>query len=191
MLHVGLMDEIQFFLHRDIGPQNPPVITCKTIYKDANNFVEESCLSMTTQEYPGMTVFTKFLVGSAYIESCDWVQPHIDSVMLAKKVMDDHLKAQSADTWVLFPDSSRNWNHLVIVIFQPTGGVMPLHDHPGMTVFTKLLVGSAYIESCDWVQPRIFDVGLDSVMLAEKVRDDRLKAQSAGAWVLSPDSSRN
>lgn len=71
---------------------------------------------------------------------------------------------------------------------------MPLHDHPGMTVFTKVLIGSARLEAYDWVRPRVLAgccSGSRRRTLAKKVRDDHGVTAAASAWVLFPNSGGN
>ncbi|KAF8684796.1 hypothetical protein HU200_044219 [Digitaria exilis] len=78
----------------------------------------------------------------------------------------------------------------IAVFFLPQGTVMPLHDHPGMTVFSKLLIGWAHIEGYDWIRgPRVFS-GPGSSKLAEKVLDKDV-TEDSGAWVSFPDAGGN
>nr|CAB3493874.1 unnamed protein product [Digitaria exilis] len=81
-------------------------------------------------------------------------------------------------------------NFEIAVFFLPQGTVMPLHDHPGMTVFSKLLIGWAHIEGYDWIRgPRVFS-GPGSSKLAEKVLDKDV-TEDSGAWVSFPDAGGN
>ncbi|CAH1452229.1 unnamed protein product [Lactuca virosa] len=44
-------------------------------------------------------------------------------------------------------------NFSLYILFLPENAVIPLHNHPGMTVFSKLLVGKVHIKAYDLINP--------------------------------------
>ncbi|CAA7031343.1 unnamed protein product [Microthlaspi erraticum] len=70
----------------------------------------------------------------------------------------------------------------------PPSGVIPLHNHPEMTVFSKLLFGTMHIKSYDWV--------VDAPMRDPKTRLAKLKMDSTltapcNASILYPEDGGN
>ena len=41
----------------------------------------------------------------------------------------------------------------IVVFLFPAGAAIPLHDHPGMTVLSKVLYGTVGMRSFDWLEP--------------------------------------
>ncbi|KAK6944198.1 Cysteine oxygenase/2-aminoethanethiol dioxygenase [Dillenia turbinata] len=65
-------------------------------------------------------------------------------------------------------------NFSLCMFFLPATAVIPLHNHPGMTVFSKLLLGKLHIKAYDWVDPS----SLDCSTPVSKPRLARLKVDS-------------
>ncbi|EXC25141.1 putative 2-aminoethanethiol dioxygenase [Morus notabilis] len=76
----------------------------------------------------------------------------------------------------------------------PTSSVIPLHDHPGMTVFSKILYGSLHLKAYDWVEPALFRESKGPVYfpvrLAKLVADEVLTAP-CDTSVLYPKTGGN
>ncbi len=67
------------------------------------------------------------------------------------------------------------------IFFLPKGSSIPLHDHPNMTVFSKILFGSIKFRSYDW-QPS----SCQSVFSAHLV-DENLFSEQSGVLEVRPD----
>ncbi|XP_030536342.1 plant cysteine oxidase 3 [Rhodamnia argentea] len=72
----------------------------------------------------------------------------------------------------------------------PTSAVIPLHDHPGMTVFSKVLYGSLHVKAYDWVEPARILNKSGPVRLGKLAVDNVLTAPCTTS-VLYPNTGGN
>ncbi|KAG6642841.1 hypothetical protein CIPAW_09G168800 [Carya illinoinensis] len=83
-------------------------------------------------------------------------------------------------------------NFSLCIFFLPATGVIPLHNHPGMTVFSKLLLGAMHIKSYDWVDPVDSDSSVQSSPLRlAKLKADRVFTAPCDTSVLYPTTGGN
>ncbi|XP_020267694.1 plant cysteine oxidase 2-like isoform X2 [Asparagus officinalis] len=80
----------------------------------------------------------------------------------------------------------------ICIFCLPPKGVIPLHNHPGMTVFSKLLFGNMHVKSCDWADshPSSQESVNTSHRLAE-VKTDKLLTAPCESSVLYPNDGGN
>lgn len=80
----------------------------------------------------------------------------------------------------------------------PPSGVIPLHNHPGMTVFSKLLGGTVHTKSYDWVKNHDQNQfnnyegeEKSEIMRLAKVHSEGVLSAPCNASVLFPESGGN
>ncbi|GFP84523.1 2-aminoethanethiol dioxygenase [Phtheirospermum japonicum] len=101
------------------------------------------------------------------------------------------------DRWtqpLTYVDIHEGENFTMCLFCFPTSSVIPLHDHPGMTVLSKVLYGSLHVKAYDWVEPaRIRNIqGTDhSKVRLAKLAVDKVLTAPCSTSVLYPSSGGN
>ncbi|CEO98178.1 hypothetical protein PBRA_006292 [Plasmodiophora brassicae] len=74
------------------------------------------------------------------------------------------------------------------VFLMPAGAAFPYHDHPGMTVFTRVLAGSVRIRNLDWVDGAPAVDANGRLTGRYVVQSDAIRDASLPTTVLTPSS---
>ncbi|XP_076938075.1 plant cysteine oxidase 3-like [Bidens hawaiensis] len=72
--------------------------------------------------------------------------------MMPDDVGIERLQFVDNDTTVIYKVICHNDNFLLYLLLLPENAIIPLHGHPGMTVFSKLLLGEVSIKAYDMVE---------------------------------------
>ncbi|CAA2934894.1 plant cysteine oxidase 2-like [Olea europaea subsp. europaea] len=83
-------------------------------------------------------------------------------------------------------------NFSLCIFFLPATAVIPLHNHPGMTVFSKLLLGTMRIKSYDWADTQDSDnYDSPSKLKLARLKTNRCFRAPCETSVLYPTSGGN
>ncbi|XP_004303011.1 PREDICTED: 2-aminoethanethiol dioxygenase-like [Fragaria vesca subsp. vesca] len=82
-------------------------------------------------------------------------------------------------------------NFSLCCFFIPATGVIPLHNHPGMTVFSKLLLGKMHIKSYDLVDDPTKKNSDGSQLRLAKLKADSVFTAPCNTSVLYPTTGGN
>lgn len=81
----------------------------------------------------------------------------IDGLMPEDIGLPRNLQFLDHDSTVVCTTIYQCQNFSLYVLFLPKNAVIPLHNHPEMTVFSKLLLGKVHIKAYDLVNPNIIN----------------------------------
>lgn len=101
------------------------------------------------------------------------------------------------DRWaqpITYVEINENESFTMCMFCFPTSSVIPLHDHPRMTVLSKVLYGSLHVKAYDWVEPACIkyskEITRAPVRLAKLAVDKVLSAPCITS-VLYPETGGN
>ncbi|KAI3822657.1 hypothetical protein L1987_10252 [Smallanthus sonchifolius] len=116
----------------------------------------------------------------------------LDGLMPEDVGLPRNLQFLDPDSTVVYTIICQRQNFSLYVLFLPENAVIPLHNHPGMTVFSKLLVGKVHIKAYDLVDPD----GIHNSLSSSQMKFACLKADTiftapCDTSVLYPTSGGN
>ncbi|VAI12545.1 unnamed protein product [Triticum turgidum subsp. durum] len=170
---VGLSPH-RFIRTRDNAAQGNLTITQRIIYK-SNNFsmvifhLPQNAV-IPLHNHPGMTVFSKPLIGSMHVKSYDWADPDYPAALspddqqlrLAELVVDDVFTAP-CDTSVLYPTAGGNMHQFTAItpcaILDILGPPYSIEEDRDCTYYADVPYSSQHpTSSSHWCNPRLTDL---------------------------------
>eukprot|EP00250_Pteridium_aquilinum_P008366 c17892_g1_i2 orf=733-1443(-) len=126
------------------------------------------------------------------------VKSLIDAMTLADLGLDEDILAQanegdeSQQQSVFYLHIHHCESFSMGIFYLPMSAVIPLHDHPAMTVLSKLVHGSMHVKSYDWVEPLVQTPNTDvpQARLAKVVVDQIFTAPCESS-ILHPTGGGN
>ncbi|KAF5772971.1 putative cysteamine dioxygenase [Helianthus annuus] len=116
----------------------------------------------------------------------------LDGLMPEDIGLSRNLRFLDHDNTVFYTMICQCENFLLYALLLPENAVIPLHDHPEMTVFSKLLVGKVHIKSYDLVNPDVIDNPPPSSQLKLAcLKEDGIFTAPCKTSVLYPTSGGN